>query len=257
MYRAGRSKTGRSARTTRCSSAIGRLVAGISPSSTYPSRLRSTSTRVLFGTAGRSPRHRPLPSRSATWTDEPEHRLGRARRSPVAPLPRHPRWDVAAATARRSTRSLKGSELWPFTHLKRKRPGRLPVKVDQGFPQVAVRHRLSGRAGPTLCDPLLPPTVPKTIDDVGAVAHYLQRPRQRAGCIQGSRDLHALVGAPSGGAAAPAPAGHSPGPTARARVAQASTVCVHLRSWSWLLGAPSSACVITTSMAGAPAVLAW
>ena len=51
--------------------------------------------------------------------------IGRAesRRHRVAHLLRLRCCDAAAATARRSTRSLKGSELWPFTHLNCKRPG--------------------------------------------------------------------------------------------------------------------------------------
>ncbi len=129
------------------------------------------------------------------------------------------------------------------------------VKVDQRFPQVAVRHWLASRAGPTLCQPLFPPTVPKTIDYVRAVAHYLQRARQRARCVEGSRDLHALVGGASGGAAAPTPARHSPSPTAGARVAQASTVCVDPCSRSRLLGAPVLRLCHHTSMPRAPVVL--
>src|SRR6516162_4343966 len=93
---------------------------------------------------------------------------------------------------------------------------------DEGLPEVAVGHRLALRVLPPATLPALPPTVGKTLDDVGGVAHDVDARgpvgQQGTQGLEHRGDLHALVGGVSLGAAGVAPPRDRPRPAAGARV---------------------------------------
>ena len=96
--------------------------------------------------------------------------------------------------ASRSTRSFIGSPEWPFTHSKVTGRPDVQGQGEQRLPQVPVGHRLALGVAPAPALPPLPPRLPEAVDDVGRVAHHVQRAGQGLEGPDHRGDLHPLVG---------------------------------------------------------------
>jgi hypothetical protein len=108
--------------------------------------------------------------------------------------------------------------------------GGIEGKLDQRFPQVSVGHRLVLRILPVAPEPTGPPALAEAVDDIGGVAHHLERPSigttERADRLECRVDLHPLIGGTGLGPAGVGALGDSPGPTTWSRVPEARTVGV-------------------------------
>ena len=157
------------------------------------------------------------PARGRRWRARRAPGAGRRpdrdRRDPGGtPTPERPCWVVAASTASRSTRSFIGSPQWPFTQRKVTSP-RWRTSSTNGSHRSRLATGLRLRVDPAPLQPPLPPPVAEAVDDVGRVAHDLERAVAR-----GSAPPRARPGSPCAGwsCAASAPLANGP-PSATAQ----------------------------------------
>src|SRR5690606_13189339 len=118
---------------------------------------------------------------------------------------------------------------------------------DQGLPEIAVRHSFALRIGPGALEPPLVPLVAKTVHDVRAIAHDLDRARVRLDGFEHCRELHALVRGVRISTARKRPIFNRPSPAAGSRVSAAGPVGINgdhqrdsLSRASWISRASSA-----------------